>query len=153
QPAMTPQTFDNILYYFMQRAVTPVRLHGEVLLVQQTLDQAHEPRRAWAWVPAQRRVRRAPEGTYLNSELSAANLRSADQFDIYTGNPAPYEWKLIGKRALLVPYNAYRLQGAALTYADLLRAHHINPAYARYELHRVWVVDGVRRPGAQALYS
>jgi hypothetical protein len=153
QPAMTAQTFDNILYYFTQRAVTPTRLHGETLLVQQTLDQAREPRRAWVWVPAQRRVRRAPEGTYLNPELSAASLRSADQFDMYSGSPAPYEWKLIGKRELLVPYNAYRLQGASLAYADLLRAHHINPEYARYELHRVWVVDGVRRPGARALYS
>jgi hypothetical protein len=153
QPAMTPQTFDNILYYYMERAVTPARLNGEVLLVQQTLDQAREPRRAWVWVPAQRRVRRAPEGTYLNAELSASSLRSADQADMYSGSPAPYEWKLSGKRALLVPYNAYRLQGAALTYADLLREHHINPEYARYELHRVWVVDGVRRPGAHALYS
>ena len=150
QRAMTPQTFDNILYYFMQRVVKPARLSGEVLLVQQTLDQAREPRHAWVWVPSQRRVRRAPDGTYLNPELSAANLRSADQFDMYSGSPAPYEWKLIGKKALLVPYNAYRLQGAALSYADLLREHHINPEYARYELHRVWVVDGVRRPGAHA---
>ncbi|HEX4389852.1 MAG TPA: DUF1329 domain-containing protein [Steroidobacteraceae bacterium] len=153
QPAMTPATFDNILYYFMQTAVVPARLNGEVLLVQQTLDQAREPRRAWVYVPGQRRVRRAPQGTYLSAELSGSNLRSADQFDMYSGSPAPYEWTLVGKRALYVPYNAYRLQSAALSYGDLLRAHHINPEYARYELHRVWVVDGVRRPGAHAPYS
>jgi hypothetical protein len=153
QRAMTEQTFGNILYYFMQTAVVPARLNGEVLLVQQTLDQTHDPRRAWVWVPGQRRVRAAPEGTYLNAELSAAHLRSADQFDMYSGSPTAYEWKLLGKRALLVPYNAYRLQDEKLTYPDLLRAHHINPEYARYELHRVWIVDGIRRPGARALYS
>jgi len=153
QPAMTPATFDNILYYFRQGAVAPPRLSGEVLLVQQTLDQAREPRRAWVYVPAQRRVRRSPEAAFLNEELSASNLRSPDQFDMYSGLPSAYDWTLVGKKALYVPYNAYRLQSATLAYADLLRAHHVNPEYARYELHRVWVVDGVRRAGARALYS
>ena len=103
QPAMTAATSDNILYYFMQTALVPARLNGETLLVQQTLDQAREPRRAWVYVPAQRRVRRAPQGTYLNPELSGSDLRSADQFDMYSGSPRPTSGRSSARRPSTSP--------------------------------------------------
>ena len=110
-------------------------------------------RRAWVYNPGQRRVRRAPNVAFDNPGTNADNLRTADQFDMYNGSPQRYDWKLIGKREIYVPYDAYRLQDGKLKYADLLHKNHINQDLARYELHRVWVVDSTLKPGVSHIYS
>ncbi|MGH8132174.1 MAG: DUF1329 domain-containing protein, partial [Steroidobacteraceae bacterium] len=153
QPGMTEAGLNNILLYFTQETTGPARLAGEVLLVQETIDQAKEARRAWVYNPGQRRVRRAPNVAFDNPGTNADNLRTADQFDMYNGSPQRYDWKLIGKKEIYVPYNAYRLQDGKLRYRDLLHKNHINQDLARYELHRVWVVDSTLKPGSSHIYS
>ena len=54
---------------------------------------------------------------------------------------------------MLVPYNSYKLDSNTLKYADILKKNHINPDLARYELHRVWVVDSKLKAGQSHLYS
>jgi hypothetical protein len=54
---------------------------------------------------------------------------------------------------MLVPYNSYKLNSNTLKYTDILKKNHINPDVARYELHRVWVVDSKLKPGQNHLYS
>jgi len=153
QPGMTEAALNNILLYFTQETTAPARLAGEVLLVQETLDQAKEARRAWVYNPGQRRVRRAPNVAFDNPGTNSDNQRTSDQLDMYNGSPERYDWKLIGKKEIYVPYNAYRLQSETLRYADLLHKNHINQDFARYELHRVWVVDATLKRGVSHLYS
>jgi len=152
-PALTESQLNNILLFFTQETIAPARLAGEVLLVQETIDQAKEARRAWVYNPGQRRVRRAPNVAFDNPGTNADNLRTSDQFDLYNGSPQRYDWKLIGKKEMYVPYNAYRLQDGSLKYSDLLHKNHINQDLARYELHRVWVVDSTLKPGQSHIYS
>ncbi len=52
-----------------------------------------------------------------------------------------------------MPYNNYQLQSPALKYSDILTPLHINQDYPRYELHRVWIVDAVLKPGARHIYK
>jgi hypothetical protein len=59
----------------------------------------------------------------------------------------------VGRQELYIPYNSYRISGSEPTVADLLRAGHVNPDYARYELHRVWVVEATLKPGARHVYG
>ncbi len=153
QPGMTEEALNNILLFFTQETTAPARLAGEVLLVQETLDQAKEARRAWVYNPGQRRVRRAPNVAFDNPGTNSDNLRTSDQFDMYNGSPERYDWKLIGKKEIYVPYNAYRLQSEQLKYSELLHKNHINQDLARYELHRVWVVDSTLKRGVSHLYS
>ncbi|HEX4648568.1 MAG TPA: DUF1329 domain-containing protein [Steroidobacteraceae bacterium] len=153
EPGMTEAALNNILLFFTQETTAPARLAGEVLLVQETIDQAREARRAWVYNPGQRRVRRAPNVAFDNPGTNADNLRTADQFDMYNGSPQRYDWKLIGKKEIYVPYNSYRLQDGKLKYRALLQPHHINQDLVRYELHRVWVVDSTLKPGVSHLYS
>jgi Protein of unknown function (DUF1329) len=153
-PAFTDEgQLNNILLFFTQETTAPARLAGEVLLVQETIDQAKESRRAWVYNPGQRRVRRAPNVAFDNPGTNADNLRTTDQFDMYNGSPQRYDWKLVGKREMYVPYNAYRLQDGKLKYSELLHKNHINQDLARYELHRVWVVDSTLKPGVSHIYS
>ncbi|MGP8035113.1 MAG: DUF1329 domain-containing protein [Steroidobacteraceae bacterium] len=153
EPGMTEAKMNNILLFFTQETTAPARLAGEILLVQETLDQAKENRRAWVYNPGQRRVRRAPNVAFDNPGTNADNLRTSDQFDMYNGSPQRYDWTIVGKREMYVPYNAYRLQSPKLKYSDILHKNHINQDLARYELHRVWVVDSKLKPGQSHLYS
>jgi hypothetical protein len=152
-PGMTESQLNNIIVYFIQETTQPARLAGEILLVHETLDQSKENRKAWVYNPGQRRVRRAPNVAFDNPGTNADNLRTSDQFDMYNGSPERYDWKLVGKREMLVPYNSYRLQSNTLKYAEILQKNHINQDLARYELHRVWVVDSTLKAGTSHLYS
>ncbi len=74
-------------------------------------------------------------------------MRTADQNDGWNGAPDRYDWKLIGKRELLIGYNAYKLADRKLTYKAIIQPHHLDPDLLRYELHRVWVVEATLRDG------
>ncbi|TAK51232.1 MAG: DUF1329 domain-containing protein [Gammaproteobacteria bacterium] len=152
-PGATEAGLDNVVLYFIQETLSPARLAGEILLVHETLDQAKEHRKAWLYNPGQRRVRRAPNIAFDNPGTGSDGLRTADQLDIYNGSPERYDWKLVGKREIIVPYNAYPLHSSKLKNSDIIRPLHINQQHARYELHRVWVVDAVLKPGQRHLYK
>jgi hypothetical protein len=152
-PGMTEAGLDNIIVYFMQETTAPARLAGEVLLVQETMNQSKDSRRAWIYNPGQRRVRRAPNVAFDNPGTNSDNQRTDDQFDMYNGSPQRYDWKLVGKKEMYVPYNSYQLQSEKIKYSELLQKNHIKQDYARYELHRVWVVEATLKPGVSHIYS
>jgi hypothetical protein len=150
---IAPESLGNRILYFKQTVTAPARLAGGILLVHETLDQVKKPRDAWLYNPGQRRVRRAPQVAYDNPGTAADNMRTSDQLDLFNGAPDRYEWKLVGKREVYVPYNAYKLQDPRLKYKDVVTALHLNPEHLRYELHRVWVVDATLRPGERHVYK
>jgi hypothetical protein len=143
----------NTLVYFKQTVLAPPRLAGTILLVHETLDQVKEKRRAWVYNAGRRRVTRAPDVAYDNPGTAADGQRTSDQLDMFNGAPDRYEWKLVGKKEMLVPYNSYRLHSDKVKYADILKPKHINQDLARYELHRVWVVEATLKPGTNHLYA
>ncbi|PTY05775.1 DUF1329 domain-containing protein [Opitutaceae bacterium EW11] len=153
RPDITEKELDNTIVFFKQNVLAPARLAGSILLVRETLDQVKEPRTAWVYNTGQRRVRRAPNVAYDNPGTAADGMRTTDQFDMFSGAPDRYDWKLEGKRELIVPYNSYQLHSDKLKYSDILKPLHINQDYTRYELHRVWVVEATLKPGVSNVYS
>ncbi len=80
-------------------------------------------------------------------------MRTSDQLDMFNGAPDRYDWKLVGKKEIYVPYNSYRLQDPTVKYKDILTPLHVNPEHLRYELHRVWVVDATLKAGERHIYK
>ncbi len=148
-----PDVDQNVIFYFKQEIVSPARLAGNVLLVHETLDQVKEPRRAWIYNSGQRRVRRAPQVAYDGPGTASDGQRTTDNFDMYNGAPDRYDWKLIGKREVYLPYNTYDLNSKSVKYRDIIKPGHINKDLVRYELHRVWVVEANLKPGARHVYA
>ena len=70
-----------------------------------------------------------------------------DEYYMFFGGPDRYDWKLLGKRELYVPYNNNALPMKPVK--DVLGLAHANPDALRYELHRVWVVEGTLAKGKQ----
>lgn len=148
----TDQT-DNIFFYYLSFVKSPARLAGGAVLVHETLDQDKDMRVAWAYNAGQRRVRRAPNLSYDAPIAASEGIRTADSTDMFNGSPDRYEWKLIGKKEIYIPYNNYKITNPSVSYKELLQPGHVNPALTRSELHRVWIIEGTLRKGARHIYS
>ncbi len=144
---------ENKLFNFLQIVTAPARLAGQILLVHEFADQVKQPRQAWTYNPGQRRVRLAPQVVYDSPGTASDGLRTNDDFLMFNGATDRYEWKLAGKKEMYIPYNSYKLSGNTIKYAEILKPGHINTDHARYELHRVWVVDAVLKAGTSHIYK
>lgn len=144
---------DNILFYFVQQVKAPARLTGNVLLVHETMNQVDQPRQAWTYNAGQRRVRRAPQIAYDAPGTATDGQRTTDNLDLFNGAPDRYDWNLVGKQELYIPYNSYKLGDRSAKYSDILQKGHLNPELPRYELHRVWKVEATLKEGARHIYA
>ena len=153
QPGMTEDQLDNTMFRIKQKHLSPARLAGNIVLVHETLNQVIAPRRSWTYNLGQRRVRRAPNISYDQVGAASDGLQTVDQRGMFNGAVDRYEWKLVGKREVYVPYNAYALNSQDLSVSDILIPLHVNPDHTRYELHRVWVVEATLREGARHIYK
>jgi hypothetical protein len=148
------QPQDNLLLGFLSYFTAPATLEGTVFLVHEPVDQVRQQRAAWIYNAGQRRVRRAPDLNYDNINDGTEGMRTTDQFDGYNGAPDRYDWKIVGKQEVYVPYNAYRLSNKKLKYKDdIIRKNSVNPDVMRYELHRVWVVEANLKASSKHVYG
>jgi hypothetical protein len=143
----TTQSINNILLYFFQEVESPARLAGNILLVHETLNQVALPRQAWIYNPGQRRVRRAPNVAYDNPGTASDGLRTNDMTDMFNGAMDRFDWKVVGKQEIYVPYNSYKAHKGGTEYDEFVRPGHLNQDLMRYELHRVWVMEATLKSG------
>ncbi len=146
-----PAEMSNLLYMYREEFLAPARLAGGVLLVHETINQVKEPRMAWQYSAGQRRVRRAPQIAY--DSPGAEGMRTMDDFDMFNGSPDRFDWQLVGKKEIYIPYNSYKLSSPKLKYSDIIKPGHLNPEHTRYELHRVWHLTATLKPGQRHIYS
>jgi hypothetical protein len=143
----------NRLFSAVGQYVEPAQLVGTSFLVHEPMDQVLERRRAWVYNAGMRRIRRAPDLGYDGIPDGSEGMFTADQIDAYSGAPDRYDWTLIGKREVYVPYNTYRIGLKGQEDSFILRRGSVNPDLMRYELHRVWVVEATLRPGMTHIYG
>jgi hypothetical protein len=152
-PGNTIADINNILLYFYQEVESPARLAGRILLVHETMNQKVTPRQAWIYNPGQRRVRRAPNVAYDNPGTASDGLRTNDMTDMFNGAMDRFDWSVVGKKEMYVPYNSYKVHSGDLDYSDIVRPGHLNTDLMRYELHRVWIVEANLKEGMRHINS
>jgi hypothetical protein len=150
---MTQGELNNTLLYYKYRVTAPSKLSGTALVVQDPVDQVLTIRKAWRYSPGDRRVRRLPSLAYDSPQPDTSGLATADVVDSFNGAPDRYEWTLLGKREMLVPYNSYAVHQKGIAYDDIVRPGTLNPELLRYERHRVWVVEATLRTGFSHSYD
>lgn len=141
------------LSMFIPRQLAPARVAGDTFLLLDYLNASEKPRQAWRYFGGQRRVRRAPVFVFDTPVPPSQGLRTVDTYDMFFGSPEKYDWKLLGKKELLVGYNAYGLGAAGIKNDDVIQPGHINPELPRYELHRVWAVEANIKDGERHIYT
>jgi hypothetical protein len=130
----------------------PARRAGEALLIVDPLDVGNKERRAWSYLPGQRRVKVAPDLAHDTPNPGTAGASTFDDIFLFNGSMDRYDFKLVGKKEMLVPYNTYDAVYGAKQ-ADLFKPDHLNPDLVRWEKHRVWVVEATLREGKRHIYS
>lgn len=150
-PKTTPATLKNQNLYALSKTVAPATKAGDAVLLHVPIDRIAETTGVWDYNPGLHRIRRIGEVGYDNPLFEG--LVTHDQIDMFNGPLDRYTIHLLGKREMLVPYNAYKLYSPVVKYRDLLQRGHLNPDDTRYELHRVWVVEAELKPGISHIYK
>jgi len=143
----------DFLFVAIGGFTSPPTLRGKIALIHEPINIDREPRKAWIYDPAQRRVRRAPDFAYDSVPEASEGMFTADQVDGFSGSPDRFDWQLIGRQQKLVPYNTYDIGLAGGQPEKLLRKGSVNPEFMRYELHRVWIVEATLKPGQSHIYG
>lgn len=132
--------------YYTLRIVNsgpPIRA-GEQIVDRQKMDG--EKSQAWVYLTGQRRVRKLPNLCCDTPAPPTAGLMSTDEIGMFLGRVDRFDWKIIGKKEILVPYNSNRTL-VPQKYADIIGPKHVNPDHVRWELHRVWIVESTLKEG------
>lgn len=133
-----PADDDKTMLFYLSEYLSPPRIVGQLILAREPIQG---PREAWVYNPSVRRVRRLPDAGYDNPTEGSDGQQTYDQIDMFNGSLQRYNWKLVGKKEMIIPYNAWSIADRRLEYDDILKPKHINPGVTHYEWHRVWVVE------------
>lgn len=128
-------------------STAPAYSAGEKLLIHGPADNVHQATNAWSYLTGQRRLRKAPNVQYDVPNNFTSGVINFDDANGFNGAIDRYDWKLVGKQELYVPYNNNDLAYAKSE--DVVGEKFANPDLLRWELHRVWVVDATLRSGAR----
>ena len=121
----------------------PIRA-GEGIVGREHVDA--DRTQAWVYLTGQRRVRKLPNACCDTPTPASAGICGFDDLEVWNGRVNRFDWKIIGKKEMYIPYNGNRIMQPT-SVDEVLGAHHIKPEYFRWELHRVWVVEANLREG------
>ncbi|MDR3418796.1 MAG: DUF1329 domain-containing protein [Nevskia sp.] len=139
----------SVMIKIASQTLAPPRLAGTLII-------AHErdgSRDAWLYSPGIKRIRRAPTVCCDNPYEGTDGMEFYDQVAMFNGTLERYDWKLLGKREMYIAYDSSKISGNTIKFKDLAHANHLNQDLPRYELHRIWVVEGDLRPGTNHTFN
>ncbi len=148
----TLENLDNIKVRAVMTTLRPAKNSGGMYLYHFLLNSRDEERRNWAYSAGKRRVKRSSMISHDQPMAGSEGIHIWDQGDMWLGPMTEFNWTLIGKREMYVPYNAYTLHSGDTKIDSIVKPHHINQDLTRYELHRVWVVEATRRDESTHFY-
>jgi hypothetical protein len=130
----------------------PPRRAGEALMFVDPVDYAQRGRRAYQYLPGQRRVKLAPDLAFDTPNPSTAGSSTFDEVYLFNGSMDRFDFTLVGKKEIYVPYNDWRAVYQS-TPEELLKQNFLAPERVRWELHRVWVVEAKLKNGKRHIYG
>lgn len=140
---------ENILLYYLTTFGSSLRAPDFTVVVHESANSLERDRAIWALPRSYKKMFRIPPVGYDNPFPGAEGMFYIDMVDMYNGAFDHYDWKLAGKREMLIGYNASEAQkfGPHAGADGLLHEQTLNPDALRYEIHRVWVVEATERGG------
>ncbi|MCF4167530.1 DUF1329 domain-containing protein [Zavarzinia compransoris] len=151
-PSIARGEFDGASAFVFRSTLKPARNQGEITLVREWWDYGNRPSQAWQYIPGTRRVKQVPEiaGDY---PLGPGGFHTVDDTNLWTQSPKRYDWELVGRKEIFIPYNNFGIDDPAIKYKDMLATSHLNPDVVRWELHRVWVLKAKLKAGLRHVYA
>ena len=129
---------------YVENLAPPNQVGGKILAKYSSNTQV-TPDTAFEYLQGLGRVRQLPGTEY---DIPASEYDDAANYDeIWGWNGAldRYNWKLLGKKEMIVLYNQHKMHMSQPN--DVMGLKFVNPDLTRYEVHRVWVVEARLAPG------
>ncbi len=133
-------------YYTYFSYKSPTALAGQSLAITVFTDKTNE---VFYYFPGQRRVRRMPTYAYDAPQIGFENQYTMDEPRMFNGTIERFDWKLVGKKEMIVGYNAFGMYDPNVKFSDVTKENAVDSAHRRYELHRVWVVEATVKQGVR----
>lgn len=137
----------QVEYYTYFAYDSPAALAGQALSVSFYLDQPGSE--TFYYFPGQRRVRRMPTYAYDSPQIGFENQYTLDEPMVFNGTADRFDWKLVGKKEVYVPYNSFGAYDFATKFNEVAQKDSLEPGHRRYELHRVWVIEATVKAGSR----
>lgn len=140
-------------YYLKQldEGNAPSSQVGYNILLTYSINYSKADQLTWVYTPGQRRVRTAPEFSYDTPAANFGGVLTYDEIYLLAGRLDRFDFKLVGKKEIYTPYNAYKIQTAKES--DAATPKYLNPDDVRWEKHRVWVVEATLKTGKRHVLS
>lgn len=138
------EKFNGVYQMVRVNISSPSIRAGEAIMSHMFLDESKTT--AWTYLTGQRRVRKVPNACCDSPNPATAGIVNFDEWETYANRMDRFDWKLVGKREMYIPYNSNRILVPTKD-SDIIGPHHLNPDHVRWELHRVWVVEASLKPG------
>jgi len=135
---------EQIESYYTMSYQSPTALAGQGAVFVAPSNKASE---TFYYFPGQRRTRRMPAYAYDAPQIGYENQYNIDEAYVFNGALDRFDWKLVGKKEMVIPYNAFGPYDFKAKADDVLKPEFISPTHRRYEMHRVWVVEATVKPG------
>lgn len=146
----SPQDVDQLSAAVYFQMNSPAALAGQAFVQRQYFNKDSE---TYYYFPGQRRVRRMPAYTHDAPLIGFENQYLIDEANMINGSLDRFNWKLVGKKEMLVPYNEFGMYRFKSKLHDVATPDGLAAANRRYETHRVWVVEATLKPSARHVAS
>ena len=155
-PKDKKEGMDGYSYLTKVTTLAPARRKNNILLFHAPLDQSVGKREGWLYLTALRRMLRGPDLEHDAPDPDAQGMATIDQRYMFSANLERYDWKIVGKTEKYIGYNAYKALAAGGASVEergkFVGKTRLSSDIMRYELHRVWVVEGTVKPGQRHIY-
>ncbi|KWR84297.1 hypothetical protein RN01_07265 [Cupriavidus sp. SHE] len=146
----TPQDVDQLSAAAFFKVESPAALAGQAFVQRQYFNK---PSETFYYFPGQRRVRRMPAYTHDAPLIGMENQYLIDESNMFNGAIDRFNWKLVGKKEMIVPYNAFGMYKFKDKLHDVATPEGIAANSRRYETHRVWIVEATLKSSARHVAS
>jgi hypothetical protein len=135
-------------FYLVYAYLNPAAMRGQAFI---GISFENKEPEQYFYFPGQRRVRRLPNYVFDAPVVGYENQYLNDEQLMQWSTLDRFEYRLEGKKEIYVQNNSLRMHDFEAKRDEVFGKSFVNPAYRRFELHRVWVVDARLKPGFQHL--
>ena len=150
-----PHPVDEIFYRYLGKDEAPARAVGGQFLLFDPLDPIGVGRKVFQYMPAKRWVKITADLAYDTPNPYTGGSATMDDGGVFSGALDRFDFELVGKKEKFIYANNYLLNDQKACSNTLITStkNFPNPDCIRWELHRVWVVKAMLKPGFKHVYQ
>jgi hypothetical protein len=149
KPGITAAEYDKNPLYIVEyiSEIAPANEVGGKVMAFYSSNLNVRPDQSYEYLTGLGRVRQLPGTEYDIPVAQEADAINYDEIWLFQGALDRFNWKLIGKKEMIVPYNQHAMLWGLKNMNDAMGLQTINQDLVRYEIHRCWVVEAHLAPG------